>query len=306
MAAAGTESGTLNMTSGLRAATILIMLRFTKMNGAGNDFILFDNRTGNVDLDRNQIAKLCDRHRGIGADGILLLEKPANKADFRMRYFNADGGEAEMCGNGARCFARFANAVGGEKQKISFETPAGVISAELKDNLVTLRMTEPTDLRLNIDLSSGSEKKPIHFINSGVPHVVIPVAKIDDVDVRREGAAIRYHKMFSPNGTNVNFIEKRGPNNIAIRTYERGVEDETLACGTGIVASALVFAAIEEGEAPVTILARGGDELQVGFEKNQHQFRTVTLTGPAEFVFEGTIDLGRSARSEVQSINRGE
>jgi diaminopimelate epimerase len=306
MAAAGTESGTLNMTSGLRAATILIMLRFTKMNGAGNDFILFDNRTGNVDLDRDQIAKLCDRHRGIGADGILLLEKPANKADFRMRYFNADGGEAEMCGNGARCFARFANAVGGEKQKISFETPAGVISAELKDNLVTLRMTEPTDLRLNIDLSSGSENKPIHFINSGVPHVVIPVAKIDDVDVRREGAAIRYHKMFSPNGTNVNFIEKRGPNHIAIRTYERGVEDETLACGTGIVASALVFAAIEEGEAPVTILARGGDELQVGFERTQHQFRTVTLTGPAEFVFEGTIDPGRSARSEVQPINRGE
>ena len=167
-------------------------------------------------------------------------------------------------------------------------------------------MTEPADLRLNIDLSSGSEKKPIHFINSGVPHVVIPVAKIDDVDVRREGAAIRYHKMFSPNGTNVNFIEKRGPNNIAIRTYERGVEDETLACGTGIVASALVFAAIEECEAPVTILARGGDELQVGFERTQHQFRNVTLTGPAEFVFEGTIDLGRSARSEVQSINRGE
>jgi diaminopimelate epimerase len=107
------------------------MLRFTKMNGAGNDFILFDNRTRDIDLDRNQIAQLCDRHRGIGADGILLLEKPTNRADFRMRYFNADGGEAEMCGNGARCFARFANKVGGQKEKISFETPAGVISAEL-------------------------------------------------------------------------------------------------------------------------------------------------------------------------------
>src|SRR5437763_1889009 len=244
------------------------MLRFTKMNGAWNDFILFDNRTGDVDLERNQIAQLCDRHRGIGADGILLLEKPTNHADFRMRYFNADGGEAEMCGNGARCFARFANKVGGQKTRISFETPAGVISAELKGDLVTLRMTEPTDLRLNVDLPMATENKMVHFINSGVPHVVIPVEKIDNADVRREGAAIRYHKMFSPNGTNVNFIEKRGPNEIAIRTYERGVEDETLACGTGIVASALIFAASENTNGPINVIARGGDELEVGFERS--------------------------------------
>ena len=267
------------------------MLRFTKMNGAGNDFILFDNRTGDIDLHRNQIAQLCDRHRGIGADGILLLEKPTNGADFRMRYFNADGGEAEMCGNGARCFARFANKIGGQKAKISFETPAGVISAELKGELVTLRMTKPTDLRLNVDLPMAAENRTIHFINSGVPHVVIPVAKIDDAEVRREGAAIRYHKMFLPNGANVNFIERRGLNEIAIRTYERGVEDETLACGTGIVAGALIFAATEDCEGPVTVLARGGDELQVGFERTSDQFRNVTLTGPAEFVFEGTIEI---------------
>jgi diaminopimelate epimerase len=268
-----------------------LMLRFTKMNGAGNDFILFDNRTGDINLDRNQIAHLCDRHRGIGADGILLLEKPTNGADFRMRYFNADGGEAEMCGNGARCFARFANKVDGQKAKISFETLAGVISAELKGDLVTLRMTDPTDLRLNVDLSTAAQNKTVHFINSGVPHVVIPVAKIDDADVRREGAAIRHLKMFSPNGTNVNFIEKRGPNKIAIRTFERGVEDETLACGTGIVASALIFAASEDCEGPIAVLARGGDELQVGFERIGGSFRNVTLTGPAEFVFEGTIEI---------------
>jgi diaminopimelate epimerase len=267
------------------------MLRFTKMNGAGNDFILFDNRAGDIDLDRKQIAHLCDRHRGVGADGILLLEKATNRADFRMRYFNADGGEAEMCGNGARCFARFASKVGGQKEKISFETPAGLISAELKGELVTLRMTEPTDLRLNVDLPLAPEQKKAHYINSGVPHVVIPVAKIDDANVQSVGAAIRHHKMFSPNGTNVNFIEKRGLNKIAIRTYERGVEDETLACGTGIVASALIFAANENSKGPVTVLARGGDELQVGFEKTQDQFVNVTLTGPAEFVFEGTIDL---------------
>lgn len=267
------------------------MLRFTKMNGAGNDFILFDNRTGEIDLDRDRIVHLCDRHRGIGADGVLLLEKPRNHADFQMRYFNADGGEAEMCGNGARCFARFANKVTAQKGPISFETPAGVISAELKGDLVSLRMTDPTDLQLNMELSMAAENKTVHFINTGVPHVVIPVAHTEAADVRQIGAAIRYHKIFSPNGTNVNFMEKRGRNKIAIRTYERGVEDETLACGTGIVASALIFAASENCERPISVLARGGDELQVSFERNGDQFHDVTLTGPAEFVFEGTIEI---------------
>jgi diaminopimelate epimerase len=268
-----------------------MMLRFIKMNGAGNDFVLMDNRASNVHLSRDQIAHLCDRHRGIGADGILLLEKASNRADFRMRYFNADGGEAEMCGNGARCFARFANKVAGAGDKISFETPAGIISAELNGDLVTLQMTEPTDLRLKVRLPSVSEKRTIHFINSGVPHVVIPVSKVDQVDVRREGAAIRYHEMFSPKGANVNFIEKRGANKVVVRTYERGVEDETLACGTGVVASALIFAATENVNGPIGVLVRGGNELQVAFEKTGMQFKNVTLTGPADFVFEGTIEM---------------
>ena len=267
------------------------MLRFTKMNGAGNDFVLIDNRAGEIDLDRSQIARLCDRHRGIGADGILLLEKASNNADFRMRYFNADGGEAEMCGNGARCFARFAKKVAGAPEKVSFETPAGVISAALAGDLVTLQMTEPTDLRLNVKLPMAEENNTVHFINSGVPHVVIPVSQIDDVDVPRTGSAIRHHEMFSPKGANVNFIEKHGSNKIAIRTYERGVEDETLACGTGIVASALIFAITENADGPITVISRGGDELQVGFQKTNNHFRSVTLTGPAEFVFEGAIEI---------------
>jgi diaminopimelate epimerase len=268
-----------------------VMLRFTKMNGAGNDFILIDNRAGEIDLNRSQIARLCDRHRGIGADGILLLETPSNHADFRMRYFNADGGEAEMCGNGARCFARFANKVAGAVGGISFETPAGIISAKLAGELVTLQMTEPTGLRLNVLLQIGAEKKIVHFVNSGVPHVVVPVAKISDVDVSQEGSAIRHHEAFSPKGTNVNFIEKRGADKIAVRTYERGVEDETLACGTGVVASALVFAVTENVNGPINVIARGGDELQVGFKKTGTKFENVTLTGPAEFVFEGTIEV---------------
>jgi diaminopimelate epimerase len=267
------------------------MLRFTKMNGAGNDFVLIDNRSGDVHLDRSQIADLCDRYRGIGADGVLLLEKASNRADFRMRYFNADGGEAEMCGNGARCFARFANKVAGAKGTISFETPAGVISAELVGDLVTLQMTEPTDLRLNVKLTVASENRIVHFINTGVPHVVVPVSRIDDADVRREGAAIRYHEMFSPKGANINFIEKRGPTKIAVRTYERGVENETLACGTGVVASALIFAATEKASGPIGVFVRGGNELQVGFERAGTRFKNVTLTGPAEFVFEGMIEI---------------
>jgi diaminopimelate epimerase len=196
-----------------------------------------------------------------------------------------------MCGNGARCFARFANKIAGAQKKISFETPAGVIAADSVNDLVTLQMTEPTDLRINMKLPVTDAGKTVHFINSGVPHVVIPVSRVDDVDVSREGSAVRYHKMLSPNGANVNFIEKRGPNKIAVRTYERGVEDETLACGTGVVASALIFAIIEKANGPITVIARGGDELQVGFEKNDNQFRSVTLTGPAEFVFEGSIEI---------------
>ena len=267
------------------------MLRFTKMNGAGNDFVLLDNRRGEIQLERAQIARICDRHRGVGADGILLLEKAANGADFRMRYYNADGGEAEMCGNGARCFARFAHKVAGTAGQISFETPAGVIGAELQGESVTLQMSEPQDLRLNIALPGVPDYESVHFINSGVPHVVIPVPRIEEIDVRRDGAMIRRHAMFTPKGANVNFLEKRGPKSIAIRTYERGVEDETLACGTGVVASALIFAVTDNTEGPISVLVRGGSELQVGFQREGESFGGVTLTGPAEFVFEGTIEL---------------
>src|SRR2546421_11026339 len=181
------------MTTDTATAKIRVMLRFTKMNGAGNDFILIDNRAGDIHLNRGQIARLCDRHRGIGADGILLLENPSDHADFRMRYFNADGGEAEMCGNGARCFARFTNKLAGARGKISFETPAGVISSELAGDLVTLQMTEPTDLRLSIPLRIGAEERIVHFINSGVPDGVGSVAKGGDVDVSREGAGLPPH-----------------------------------------------------------------------------------------------------------------
>jgi diaminopimelate epimerase len=266
-------------------------LRFTKMNGAGNDFVMIDNRAGDVRLEPEQIVRICDRHRGVGADGILLLEPGQNGADFRMRYYNRDGGEAEMCGNGARCFARFANNVVGAREKLSFQTPAGLIRAELCGELVRLNLSDPTDLRMNVRLEIDGEETLVHYIDTGVPHVVVPVARADMVHVTRQGAAIRRHKMFSPKGANVNFLEKRGAKQIAIRTFERGVEDETLACGTGVVASALIFSLLENTNGPIDVLVRGGSELQVGFERKGQEFSNVTLTGPAEFVFEGEIGL---------------
>lgn len=267
------------------------MLRFVKMNGAGNDFVMLDNRAGSIELSRDQISRICDRHRGVGADGILLLEETSNGADFRMRYYNRDGGEAEMCGNGARCFARFANKVAGVLGPITFETPAGIIGASIEGERVKLEMSDPTDLQLNVKLQIEGEDATVHVINTGVPHVVVPVSRVDMVHVRERGAAIRYHEMFAPKGTNANFLEKAGPQGINIRTYERGVEDETLACGTGVVASALIFAAMEKIRGPIKVLVRGGSELSVNFEKDGNRFRDVTLTGPAEFVFEGTIEV---------------
>jgi len=267
------------------------MLRFTKMNGAGNDFVMIDNRSGEVQLTREQIARVCDRHGGIGADGILLLENAANGADFRMRYYNADGGEAEMCGNGARCFARYASRVAGPKNNMTFETPAGVIGAKLIDESVTLQMSEPHDLRLNFSVDLGDEKIDAHFINSGVPHVVVPVGKLDAMDVKRIGSMIRRHAVFAPAGTNVNFVKVCGTNEISIRTYERGVEDETLACGTGVVASALIHAATLGSGSPITVNVRSGTRLSVGFARAGEEFKDVSLTGPADFVFEGTIAL---------------
>ncbi len=267
------------------------MLRFTKMNGAGNDFVMIDNRAGEVQLSGQQISRLCDRNRGVGADGVLMLERPANGADFRMRYYNADGGEAEMCGNGARCFARYANRIAGPLDRLTFETPAGVIGADLEGDLVRLQMSTPKDLRLGLDVSIPDKTVNGHFVNSGVPHFVIPVDNLENIDVCGIGSAIRRHELFAPNGTNVNFLKRRGDNKIAIRTYERGVENETLACGTGVVASALIFSAINNVNGPIGVLVRGGNELQVGFERQGGEYKKVTLTGPADFVFDGTIEI---------------
>ena len=266
------------------------MFRFTKMNGAGNDFVLIDNRSGTVHPSREQIAFWCDRHRGVGADGVLLVELPASNADFRMRYYNSDGGEAEMCGNGARCFARFVNRIAGPFSNVSFETIAGVIHAEFDGDLVKLGMSKPSDIALHRTLEIDKQKLISHFINTGVPHVVVFVDDLEATPVELWGRHIRYHAVFQPKGTNANFARIIAPGKIAIRTYERGVEAETLACGTGVVASALVYAALHGGGSSVEVKVRGGDWLNVGFRAvKQTVFDEVTLKGPADFTFEGEI-----------------
>jgi diaminopimelate epimerase len=269
-------------------------LSFTKMNGAGNDFVMLDNRDAALALTRDQIALLCDRHRGVGADGVLIVEPAGNGADFRMRYYNADGGEAEMCGNGARCFARYARRVSGhDGDGISFETQAGVIGARCLGGDVQIDMSAPHSYAVATTLIAHGEELTVHSINTGVPHAVIFVDDLEGADVQRLGAAIRYHAHFAPKGTNVNFVSVRGPGEIAVRTYERGVEGETLACGTGVVACALIHHLETGVDAPVTIEVRGGDTLRVGFETGEtaEDFEKVTLTGPADFVFDGTVAL---------------
>jgi diaminopimelate epimerase len=270
------------------------MLKFTKMNGAGNDFVLLDNLDRRLALGSGQIAHLCDRHRGVGADGVLIVEPAANAADgadFRMRYYNADGGEAEMCGNGARCFARYASRITGRKGALSFETPAGVIRAECEGENVRLAMSEPKHLTLDREIRLPGGSVIVHSVNTGVPHAVVFVEELDKTDVRGLGAALRYHAEFGPRGTNANFVQIIDPQTIAIRTYERGVEDETLACGTGVVAAALILHEKLGASSPVSVRVRGGDTLEVAFGREGGVYRDVSLTGPAEFVFEGQIGI---------------
>ena len=275
-----------------------MLLNFFKMNGAGNDFIIVDNRDLSLtkELDTDTIAALCDRHRGIGADGLLAVEPAQKGADFRFRYYNADGGEAEMCGNGARCFGRFTAHLGEiVLKKVTFETIVGTLAAEMIGEDVRIAMSEPKDLKLNTDATLPDLDAPLHFVNTGVPHVVVFLESanaLDDFDVYNYGSAIRNHKAFAPAGTNANFAAVIAPDHISIRTYERGVEDETLACGTGMVASALVHHLLTGAPSPIKVDVEGGDTLEIGFEKSGDQsFRNVTLTGPADFVFEGEIDI---------------
>jgi len=266
-------------------------VRFWKLEGAGNDFLGLDGRAGGFKLKRQQIADLCDRRRGVGADGVLVVEKPKVRgADFRMRYYNSDGGEAEMCGNGARCFALLARAVSGRKgNELRVQTQAGLLTLRMSGREVQVSMTEPTKLRLGKKVVVAGRKVVVDFLNTGVPHAVLFVRSVRSIDVAKQGRAIRYHSAFAPSGTNVNFVEIGRGNRIHVRTYERGVEGETLACGTGVVAASILSNLRRGLRSPILVTTRGGDHLRVGFSMVNGQARKVTLQGPARIVYRGVL-----------------
>lgn len=268
-------------------------MTFTKMNGAGNDFIVVDNRDLSLSFSKDEIARLCDRHRGIGSDGLLAVEPAAGDADFRMRYYNADGGEADMCGNGARCFARYAARLEPSRASgLSFETPAGLIRAEFSGELVTVNMSDPHDLRDAASLEIETlGPVPVRHLNTGVPHAVVFVDDVESLEIARAGSSLRWHPAFAPKGANANFAQVLSPGNLVLRTFERGVEGETLACGTGVCATAILHHLATGAPGPVSVQVRGGETLSVGFETNGDLIRHVRLTGPADFVFEGTAEI---------------
>jgi diaminopimelate epimerase len=268
-------------------------LSFWKMSGAGNDFICLDNRRKKLRLSRKQIEGLCHRQFGVGADGLLVLEPARTKtADFRMRYYNADGGEAEMCGNGARCFARFVQRVTRtKKKKISFDTEAGLVLAEFFGEQVRVQLTAPQGLQLNQRVKLSTGVSAVHSLNTGVPHVVWFLPDVESIDLLKLGAELRYHEVFQPKGTNVNFAQVLGSGKIRVRTYERGVEAETLACGTGVTAVALIAAKVHGFRSPVSVKVQGGDTLSVYFKDLGEGWAEVQLHGPAAFVYEGEIDV---------------
>ncbi|XP_065177923.1 diaminopimelate epimerase-like [Sycon ciliatum] len=263
------------------------------MNGAGNDFILIDNRTRSILLSKEQVQRLCHRQRGIGADGLLLLETNlTGKADWSWKFYNSDGEMAEMCGNGARCFAAFIRKVIHCSSPTSIETLAGVIHASFDGDDVTIALTEPERLALHQQISLLASNLTYHFLNTGVPHTVVFVDDADQAMVHEIGRQIRNHDVFSPGGTNVDFVQILRPGLIRVRTYERGVEGETLACGTGVAAAAIVTALVQKVTPPISVQVQGGETLSVDFTQTDvASVHNVLLTGPATFVFTGEITI---------------
>jgi diaminopimelate epimerase len=263
---------------------------FVKMSGSGNDFILIDNRRKILEEGglKDFVARVCQHRLSVGGDGVILIE-PSKTADFRWRLFNADGGEAEFSGNGGRCAARFAYLKKISSNKLSFETLAGRVKAEVKKDRVKIQFPEIKDMRLNQNISVDGQALQGHFINTGVPHVVHYAGDVDPVEVVGLGRKIRHHPLFQPAGTNVNFVMTLDPHTVRLRTYERGVEDETLACGSGSVAAALITGALDKGQSPITVIQRSGKALNVYFRWNGGVFSHVFLEGDAMVIYEGEM-----------------
>ena len=263
---------------------------FMKMSGSGNDFILVDHRKPILRSDEMSdfARKVCRRRTSVGADGLILIEE-STKADFRWRFFNADGSEAEMCGNGGRCAARFAFLKGIARASLTFETLAGILSAEVDGRRVKLEMTKPYGLKLDETISVEGKELRVSSINTGVPHAVVFWDDLEGLDIVPMGRAIRYHPHFAPNGTNANFVRVEKGRGLSVRTYERGVEDETLACGTGTVASALVSAFKGWVKSPVSVKTRGGEILTVHYELRGNEVKKVFFEGDVHIIYEAEM-----------------
>jgi len=275
-------------------------IEFYKLQASGNDFILFDNSKGkskaNSAFYKKFAKKHCSRKLGIGADGVLVIES-SKKADFKMRIFNVDGSEAEMCGNGARCVGLWAFLAKGKKN-VKFDTKAGLIEAKVKgkgnSSVVKIKISAPSGLKIDLPLKVSRRKIKVNFVNTGVPHVVIFVQGLEKIDVDKIGREVRFHKQFKPAGTNVNFVEIKGKNSLAVRTYERGVEAETLACGTGSLASAIISyfklnPRVKQKKAiSLSVSTKSKDILKVTFDL-LNKVSNVWLEGKVYLVYKGEI-----------------
>jgi diaminopimelate epimerase len=266
------------------------------MSGAGNDFIVIDNRSRIIRENVVLAKKICDRHWSVGADGLLILET-SEKASYRMMYYNADGSYGGMCGNGGRCIAMFAYLENIANSNHTFEALDHIYSVSIDSGNVTLHMKNPNFLKLNQHLYIAKKKISFHSIDTGAPHIVINIDDInknkdfDEFDVQRWGRLIRWHKKFAPTGTNVNFIKISEDNTIYLRTFERGVEAETLACGTGSVASAIIAYIKWKLNIPITVLPTSKVPLFINFNETEKNILDVQLVGPAIVTFTGTLDV---------------
>jgi diaminopimelate epimerase len=268
-------------------------INFTKAVASGNDFIIVNNKEKRLRdrvADFGNLARfLCRKKYSVGADGLLILEN-SKKADFKMRILNPDGSEVTMCGNGARASALYAYHKKWCGSSLKIETGAGVIEARIKDESVRMKVAPPKDVKLERNIGIGKTIMDIHTVNTGVPHVIHFVENVENYPVKEMGRKIRYHRLFEPEGTNADFVELIDKSTISVRTYERGVEDETLACGTGALASAIISNLVNGVSEPVNVITRGKDTLKVYFKKDHNRFCDTYLEGGAHIVFEGGIN----------------
>lgn len=269
-------------------------ISFSKYSGCGNDFLLIDNRDLSFpSSEKKLIQRLCHRPEGVGADGIVLLET-SQVADFKMRIFNADGSEAEMCGNGLRCLKQFIREQGIYQSPLSIETMQRILQVEMSHDHVKASMGNPSSIKLGINLSVESTNYIVHYLDTGVPHIIHFVDDVESVEVNALGSKLRFHPLFAPKGANANFAQITGPSSLRLRTYERGVEQETLACGTGATAAAIISSILHQLIAPVRVETRSGQSLTIDFSIDENnQITNVTQSGPATYHFKGSFALSK-------------